>query len=167
MNFFNILFNKKYKHKGRFEEQLFASSGGSTPTIRVRSYVDSYYTSSTSIEVPDDKVIRCGYYDANSQKYVPVYVTDIVGENRKAFYVDSIGADEYILVYRGDANLDKTVSEEDRTTISDYTSEITTLTPEQMFAADANNDGRVTYGDSTRIHAYLLGQATLNWDTLT
>ena len=104
MNFFNILFNNKYKHKGKFEEQLFAGSGGEPVPYRVIAYNVPYKATPGRLIVYDSQmpvgdpgglpaVCKCGYWspDAGSKQegwYLDLYVEDN-GDGTHSFIIPS------------------------------------------------------------------------------
>ena len=182
MNFFNIIFNKKFKHKGKLEEQLFAGGGESVP-YRVIAYNVPYkatpgrlivYDSQMSLSDPGGlpAVCKCGYWSPDAGYYQEGWYLDLVaednGDGTHAFIIpDNIT--EVVLVRTGDATLDGNLTSGDNELIKAYYNEtVDYLSPEQKFAGDvATPKGRITLGDSTATKGVVEGWegAQFQWYT--
>ena len=183
MNFFNILFNNKYKHKGKFEEQLFAGSGGEPVPYRVIAYNVPYKATPGRLIVYDSQmpvgdpgglpaVCKCGYWspDAGSKQegwYLDLYVEDN-GDGTHSFIIPS-DITEVVLVRAGDVTLDGRLTTDDHTLIKDYFNEVVDdITPEQKYAGDNNVPlGKISWADVTKINAVVAGTASaqFSWNT--
>ena len=78
----------------------------------------------------------------------------------------NVGEDDIklILVVKGDANLNGSVTSADVTTTKRIVAKKTTVSESKMLATDTNGNGSVTSADVTTIRRIVVGKTTGNWD---
>lgn len=138
-----------------------AYGGGTVVTqCSVNNVGDIAYTVNGNVVTVDHEVAcKVGYLSGS--KYISITATS----NSNGTYSFSVpsGITEVILVVKGDANGDGTVSLADATKTRAASGKKTTLNEKQRFAADVNGDGDITLADSTKIRATSGKKTTISW----
>ena len=130
-------------------------------TYKGAALANAYTVEGQVVTVTFASACKIGYWDATNNKYVAIAA--VANPDGSYSFTIPAGITEVLLVVKGDANTDGSITMADATrTRAAYNSKIT-LNAEQQFAANVNTDDTVTIADATRIRAAFNNKVVLTW----